>query len=129
MNIFSKNMMIKYRPSACTHPPFIVFYLKFCVRCTKKRLLATQQMICCFPPNNLIDPPPLHYGNKQCGSTARPNINAWEICFRTYFQGWVEISEFFRVFFQRQRKSRGFQGLPGFPGFVCHPAQVSCIAY
>jgi len=34
------------------------------------------------------------------------------------FQGWVVISEFSRVFFQGQTKSRVFQGLSGFVG---HP--------
>jgi len=74
-----------------------------------------------LPPNNLIDSPPLHYRNKKCKSTARPKIDAWKIHFRTNFQGWVVISGFSRVFFQRQRKSRVFQGLPRCPGFVGHP--------
>jgi len=34
------------------------------------------------------------------------------------FQGWNVISGFSGVFFQGQRKSRVFQGLPGFVG---HP--------
>ena len=31
----------------------------------KTRLLATRQIIHCFPPNNLVDPPPLRNGNEN----------------------------------------------------------------
>jgi len=37
------------------------------------------------------------------------------------FQGWNVISGLSRAFFQGQRKSRVFQGLPGLAGFVGHP--------
>jgi len=123
LTLFSKNIIITYRSSACTHPTFILHFTWNCVRCWKKRLLATWQMIRCFlPPNNLIHPLPLHYRNNKMQQHCKAKNWCTENLLQNItFQWWVVISGFSREIFQGQRKSWVFQSLSGFPGFVDHP--------
>jgi len=67
----------------------VPIHLSFCVLLEILYLLLEKEAAChstndtlLLPPNNLIDPPPLHYRNKKCNSTARPKIDARKISFR-----------------------------------------------
>jgi len=70
-----------------------------------------------LPPNNLIDPPPLHYMNKKCKSTARPKLMLGKSASGHNFSG---VDSNFRVFQGISPGANKIQGISG-PSRVCWP--------
>ena len=111
LTMFSKNITIPYRSSACTHPPFILrFIWNFMSVDGKRGCFPHDKWYAVFTPNNLIDPPPCVTGITNAtalqgqklmrGKSASEHNFSWVGCNFKVFQG----------IFPGANKIQGFSG-------------------
>ena len=92
-------------------PIHLSFFVLLDILCPllEKEAAATRQMIRCFSPNKLTDPPPLGYRNKKCNSTARNKFMPGKSASEHNFSGVCCNFRVFQGIFPGE-KIQGFSG-------------------
>jgi len=112
LKMFSKTMIIKYRSSACTHSySMLRFTWNFVYFVGKRGCLLHDTRYAVSLPNNLIDPPPLYYGNQNATALQGQILIRRKSDSEHTYSGMGCNFRGFQGIFPGAKKIQGFSGL------------------